>query len=105
MNRIINFVPAQVLRIIYNSLILPHLQYLILAWGFYADHLFKLRKRAITNRKYNAQIELLFRKLNLLQLRAPFTLNIVKLFYHVKQKLFLNISKKCFMQQILPLMS
>ena len=57
MNRIKNFVPAHVLRIIYNSLILPHLQYSILAWGFYADRLFKLQKRAmriITNSKYHA---------------------------------------------------
>ena len=48
MNRIKNFVPAHVLRIIYNSLILPHLQYSILAWGFYADRLFKLQKRAMS---------------------------------------------------------
>ena len=89
MNRIKNFVPAHVLPIIYNSLILPHLQYSILAWGFYADRLFKLQKRAmriITNSKYNAHTEPLFKKLNLLQLRDIFTLKIVKLFYKVKTK-------------------
>ena len=89
MNRIKNFVPAHVLRIIYNSLILPHLQYSLLAWGFYADRLFKLQKRAmriITNSKYNAHTEPLFKKLNLLQLRDLFTLNIVKLFYKIKTK-------------------
>ena len=81
--------PAPVLSIIYNSLILPHLQYSILAWGFYADRIFKLQKRAmriITNGKYNAHIESLFKKLNWLQLRDLFMLNVVKLFYKVKPK-------------------
>ena len=79
-----NFVPAHVLRFKYNSLTLPHLQYSILAWDFYADRLFKRLKRAmriITNRKYNAHTEPLFMKLNLLQLRELFTRNIMKLFY------------------------
>ena len=77
--------PAQVLRVVYNSLILPHMQYSISAWGVYADRLFKLQNIAmkiITN----AHKEPLFKKLNLLQLRDLFTLNNVKLFYKVKTK-------------------
>ena len=34
MCRLKNFLPLHVLRILYNSLILPHLQYGILIWGF-----------------------------------------------------------------------
>ena len=50
------FLPQQVLRILYDSLILPHLQYCILTWGFKSDRLFKLQNRAvriITCSKYN----------------------------------------------------
>ena len=36
-----SFLPQQVLRILYNSLILPHLQYCILLWGFKSGRLFK----------------------------------------------------------------
>ena len=68
-----------------------HLQYSILAWGFYADSLFKLQKRAMrinANSKFNANTKPLFKKLNLLQLRDLFTRNIVKLFYKAKTKTF-----------------
>ena len=49
-----------ILKILYNSLILPHLQYCILSWGFKSDRIFKLQKRAvriITYSKYNAHTE------------------------------------------------
>ena len=65
------FYPQQVLRIIYNSLILLHLQYYILSWGFKSDRLFKLQKRAvriITCSKYNAHTEPLLKALNLLKI-------------------------------------
>ena len=62
------FLPQQVLGILYNSLILPHLQCCILSWGFKSDRLFKLQKRAvriITCSKYNAHNEPLLKALNL----------------------------------------
>ena len=49
-----------ILKILYNSLVLPHLQYCILSWGFESDRIFKLQKRAvriITCSKYNAHTE------------------------------------------------
>ena len=42
MYKLKRFLPQQVLRILYNSLILPHLQNCILSWGFKSDRLFKL---------------------------------------------------------------
>ena len=36
--------PQNILKILYNSLILPHLQYCILSWGFKSDRIFKLQK-------------------------------------------------------------
>ena len=61
--------PAHVLRILYSSLILPHLQYSILAWGFKMGRLEKLQKRAvriISCSKYNSHTDPLFKNLNLL---------------------------------------
>ena len=54
------FYPKQVLRILYNSLILPHLQYCILSRGFKLDRLLKLQTRAdriIICSKYKAHTE------------------------------------------------
>ena len=84
-----NFLPTHVLRILYNSLILPHLQYSILAWGFRMGRYDKLQKRAacITTRsKYNSHTDPLFRKLNLLKAKDLFELNVLKLFYKYKKK-------------------
>ena len=51
------FLPTHILRILNNSLIIPHLQYSILAWGFKMSRLEKLQKRAariISLSKYNS---------------------------------------------------
>ena len=89
MCRLKNFLPTHVLRILYNSLILPHLQYSILAWGFRMGRLDKLQKRAvriITRSKYNSHTDPLFRKLNLFKAKDLFELNVLKLFYKCKKK-------------------
>ena len=65
------FLPQHILRILYNSLILPHLQYYVLSWGFKSDRIFKLQKRAvpiIPCSKYNAHKEPLSKTLNLLKI-------------------------------------
>ena len=89
MCRLKNFLPTHVLRILYNSLIPPHLQYSILAWGFRMGRLDKLQKRAIliiTRSKYNSDTDPFFRKLNLLKAKDLFELNVLKLFYKYKKK-------------------
>ena len=47
MRRLQRTVPPQTLQVLYNSLILPHLQYGILLWGDQASELAPLQKRAI----------------------------------------------------------
>ena len=87
MCRLKNFLPTDTLRILYNSLILPHLQYSILSWGFKRGRLEKLQKRTIriiSNTKYNSHTDPLFKKLNLLKLKDLFELNVLKLFYKFK---------------------
>ena len=47
MNRMKHFLPQHILQLLYNSLVLPHLQYGILCWGYKTSRLFKLQKRAM----------------------------------------------------------
>ena len=73
---------------LYNSLILPHLQYCILSWGFKSDRIFKLQKRAvriITCSKYNAHTEPLLKTLNLLKIENIIKTKALKLYYKYKR--------------------
>ena len=52
-----SFLPLYILKILYNSLILPHFLYGILVWGTNTNEPFKLQKKAvrvISNSTYNA---------------------------------------------------
>ena len=90
MCRLKNFLPTHVLRIFYDSMILPHLQYSILSWGFKTGRLDKLQKRAVrilSNSKYNSHTDPIFKKLNLLKLKDLFEFNVLKLFYKYKNNI------------------
>ena len=57
--------PYNVLITLHNALILPHLTYGVLAWGYENDIIFKLQKRAlraVTSSRYNAHTGPLFIK-------------------------------------------
>ena len=41
--------PTSILKSIYNTLMLPHLNYCILSWGFQCQEIYLLQKRAIRN--------------------------------------------------------
>ena len=82
--RLKNYLPGHILRILYNSMLMPHLQYSILNWGHKNSRLHKLQKRAVrimTNSKYNAHTEPLFKSLNLLKLPDIYRISILKLYY------------------------
>ena len=84
MNRLKQYLPTDILRALYNSLILPRLQYRILNWGFKLSRLSKLQKRAIrviACSKFNAHTEPLFKSLNLLKLEDMFYHDVLKLYY------------------------
>ena len=71
------------LKLLYNSLILPHLQYSILCWGSKHSQIFKLQKRAlrtITLSKYNAHTEPLFKQLNLLK-KDIYKISMLRFYY------------------------
>ena len=89
MNRRKRFLPTNILRRFYNSLILPYFQYSILTWGFKVCRLEKLKKTAvciITNSSYNAHTDPPFKKVNLLKVRDIFQLNVLKLYYKFREE-------------------
>ena len=86
MNRLKRYLPTKILRVLYNSLVLPHLQYAILSWGSKLSRLSKLEKRAIrvvTCSKFNARTESLFKSLNLLKLEDMLSVSVLKLYYRL----------------------
>ena len=75
MKRLKNTIPQSALLLIYNSLILSHMNYGLITWGSYIGsncQLEKLQKRAIrliNNTKYNAHTSPLFRNDHILKFR------------------------------------
>ena len=72
LSRLKYYLPKDVLLNIYNALILPFLNYGITVWGGQSNRTFKLQKRAvrlITNSRYNAHTDPLFRQLKLLKIK------------------------------------
>ena len=87
LNRLKNFLPLYTLKLLYSSLILPHLQYGILLWGFRTDRLFKLQKRAvriISHKKYNAHTDPIFKELRFLKIEDIFKLCLLKFQFKLK---------------------
>ena len=84
MNRLKHYLPQSVLQILYNSLILSHLNSNITAWGFAAHKLCRLQKRAlrlITDSKYNAHTEPLLKVLGTLTLDDIFKTQCLKFYF------------------------
>ena len=75
MNRLKRYLPIPAMKLMYDSLILSHLQFGITNWGFEWDRISKLQKRALrimTNSRYNAHTEPLFKQLHLLKVKDIF---------------------------------
>ena len=71
LNKLKHILPASSSFMLYNSLLLPQLNYCILAWGHNCKILIKLQKKAlriISISKYNAQTDPLFKKYRILKL-------------------------------------
>ena len=88
MKKIKSFIPP-ILKLMYNSLILPHLYFCITAWGFNTNIIVKLQKKAIrtiSNSKFNAHTELLFKELRLLKISDIFNLQCLKFCFNVTHR-------------------
>ena len=84
LSKLKHYLPMYTLKTLYDSFILPHLNYAILTWGFSCSRIFKLQKksiRIISLSKYNSHTEPLFKTNNILKVEDIFQLNCLKFYY------------------------
>ena len=84
LNKLKRYIPIDILRILYCSMVNSHLNYAILGWGFACSRLTKMQKRIIriiTCSKYNAHTSPLFKSLRILTLDDMLRLNTLKFYY------------------------
>ena len=84
LNKLKNYLPAYILRMLYCSLVNSHLSYGILLWGYECHRLEKIQKRMIriiTVSKYNAHTKPLFKALDLLKIQDMLDLSTLKFYY------------------------
>ncbi len=90
LNKLKHFVPLNARVMIYNSLILSHLNYWILAWGYRCEWITKLQKhivRILSINKYNAQTEPILQILRLLNVNDILKLPELKFHYKYENNL------------------
>ena len=96
LNRLKRILPLNIQIILYNSLMLPHLNYGITLWGFKCERILKLQKKAariLSASKYNAHTEPLFKNLKLLKIEHILKLHELKLYYkfiHIRLPVYLQ---------------
>ena len=84
LNRIKYFIPLNVRRMLYNALILPHLNYCVTAWGYQCNRIIKLQKKEIRTvmiSSYDAHTESFFKNLKLLKIQDILTLQTLKIYH------------------------
>jgi hypothetical protein len=84
MCRMKNMLPREILLTLYNSLVLPYLNYGILCWRSKINALVKIQKkvvRIVVNERYNAHTEPIFKMLSLLKLQDIAALQELKFCY------------------------
>ena len=76
--------PEEILLTLYNTLILPQLNYCILLWGANTENIHKLQKKAlwiISNSKFIAHTEPICKSLNVLKAQDIYQLAILKFYF------------------------
>ena len=75
---------------LYNTLILPHLNYCLIIWGINASRILLLQKKAmriISNSWYRAHTEPIFKGLNILNINDLYRLMVLKFYFKLENKL------------------
>ena len=70
LNKLNYILPTQIKVLLYNTWLLPHINYCILSWGYKCDRIKKIQKRAIrliNLSKHNAHTEPIFKQFKLLK--------------------------------------
>ncbi len=89
LNKLKHCLPLNAKVLIYNSVILSHVNFCILTWGYQYDRILKLQKRIvriINLSKYNAHTEKIFKTIKLLKVNDILKLKELKLYYKYKNK-------------------
>ena len=87
MNKVKYILPQHILLMLYNTLILPHLNYCLLTWGTQTTRMFKLQKKAmriLNLSKYNAHTEPIFKMLRILKLEDLYKYRMMKFYYKLR---------------------
>ena len=89
LNKLKLILPINIKILLYNTLLIPHINYCLMAWGFNCNRLYTLQKKAIriiSQSKYNAHTSPLFKKLKLLKLQDLLKLQQLKFYYKYTHK-------------------
>ena len=84
LNRLKYVLPLGIKIMLYNTLILPHINYCIMAWGYKGTRLLKIQKKAvriITLSGYSSHSEPLFKQLNMLNIADQLRLQELKFYF------------------------
>ena len=89
MSKLKNYLPIEIMQVLYKSLITPYLNYGILVWGTKSKHLLKLQKKIIrimSNAKYNAHTLPIFKNYNILRIDDILKLQELRFIYKLENK-------------------
>ena len=84
LNRLKHILPQSIKIMLYNALLLPHINYCLVTWGYQCKRINILQKRAIrliTLSRYNGHTAPLFKKLKLLTIKDMLALQELKFYY------------------------
>ena len=90
MNKLKFTLPQNILINIYNSLIIPHINYCILLWGSENSRVFKLQKRAVRIIRKESRLshtDPIFKELNLLKINDIYRLQLLKCYFKYEHNL------------------
>ena len=86
-NKLKNILPFNILKLLYNNLVLPHITYCILTWGQCSKRILKLQKKVVRIISYKGKFshsDPLFNKTEILKIDDLYKLNILKFYYNLK---------------------
>ena len=87
-NKLKNILPLNIKITLYNTLVLPHINFNILLWGHSYSKVYKLQKRIVRNiicASYSSHSNPIFHDLNILKVQDIHLLSKLKLYYkHIK---------------------
>ena len=84
LNKLKHILPLDIKTLLYNSLILSHINYCITVWGYKGSRIVRIQKKAvriITLNRYNSHTEPLFKTLQILKIDDRLKLQELKFFY------------------------